>query len=703
MRDFWIRNATAVAVLWVGATALQVTTGLTDGCFAGSPDAAMVEDLKYLASDALRGRDSIEPEIDLAAEHIANQFAEAGLETGLFGDSPFQAFDIPVGSRPTDPEHNYFSLAATEQSSGSPRWSLGKGFSPLSIGAPNGEVRGDMVWVGYGITAPEHDYDDYADVSVEGKIVVMLRKEPAVGDPDSPFNGAGNSPHAYFETKISLAVDNGAIGVLLVNDPASIEKGLEAIRKRRTVEKKRLALIERSLDELPAEAVNSRRSLREKRDRAKQMLAEFEEELTVARRGVLAVTTAGLQPRGGRQVEIDPATGQKRRRDPIPVASIARDVADDWLKNYAVVAGRADRQTVLRGGLESVEAAITRDLEPYSADLAGVRGHLEVSMTPAQASTKNVLAEIPGQGTLAEETLVIGAHYDHVGMGGYGSLAPGTVAVHNGADDNASGTATLLHVARKLKPQLAKVASHRRILFIAFSGEERGLLGSRYYVDHPRYPLENTVAMINMDMVGRLRDNELTVYGTGSAEGLDRLLDEVNATAKFDLFRVASGYGPSDHTSFYQKGVPVLFFFTGLHEDYHRPSDDFAELNLDGMTRITDMVCQVSKRLATMASRPVYAATSKRTSIRRQLTVTLGVSLSQRDGYVILSNVVQGSPADEAGLQIGDRLVTIGKRDVTRTEQVIEQLRRRSPGDKMPVTVRRGGETVKHTVRLRAR
>jgi len=716
MENGRFRKAMSATAIWAGLVLGRSIVWTSGICTAASPPDAMVADLQFLASDELRGRDSTKPEIDIAADHIAKQFKEAGLKTELFDGSPFQTFDIPVGSRPTDPQDNFFELVgpalqaeeqsaqAGQQADQSPsRWMLDQGFSPLSVGVPKGEVEADLVWVGYGITAPEHDYDDYEGISVKGKIVVMLRKEPAVGDPKSPFNGAGNSRHAYFETKIGLAIDNGALGVLLVNDPVSIEKELEGIRKRRRIEENRVDLIEQSLRGLPAQAVNSRRSLEQKRDQANQMLQKIDEELATARQGVLDVATAGLQPKGGQEVQVDPATGQKSRRDPIPVGSIARDVVDHWLKNYATVAGAPERQAVLRSGLESVEAAIAKDLKPYSGELTDVRGTLKVSMTPAQATTKNVLAEIPGRGALAEETLVIGAHYDHVGMGGYGSLAPGTIAVHNGADDNASGTAVLLQVARQLNSQLATLDAHRRVLFIAFSGEERGLLGSRYYVDHPRYPLDQTVTMINMDMVGRLRDNELTVYGTGSAEMMDALLDEVNTTAKFKLFRIASGYGPSDHTSFYQKRVPVLFFFTGLHEDYHRPSDDFAELNLDGMTRITDMVCQVSKRLVTTADRPVYATTSKRSPIRRQLTVRLGVSLSQRNGHVVLSNVVQDNPADEAGLRIGDRLVTIGEEKITLIQEVMEQLRRRNPGDKLPVTVQRGGNQMTLTVRLEAR
>ncbi len=149
--------------------------------------------------------------------------------------------------------------------------------------------------------------------------------------------------------------------------------------------------------------------------------------------------------------------------------------------------------------------------------LGDATASLVMEFEPLKTETSNVIGVLPGKGELADQTVVIGAHYDHVGMGGYGSLAPGTIAVHNGADDNASGTATVLSSAAQVKTRLDSKESHRRVVFIAFTGEERGLLGSKHYVRNPRFPLESTVAMVNLDMVGRLRDNELTVYGTGSS------------------------------------------------------------------------------------------------------------------------------------------------------------------------------------------
>ena len=301
---------------------------------------------------------------------------------------------------------------------------------------------------------------------------------------------------------------------------------------------------------------------------------------------------------------------------------------------------------------------------------------------------------------MAGESVVVGAHYDHVGMGGYGSLAPGTVAIHNGADDNGSGTAALLATAEDMKDRLSDVQSYRRVVFIAFTGEERGLVGSKQYVRAPRFPLESTVAMINMDMVGRLHDNELTVYGTGSAPMMNQILEQVNERQQFNLFKVATGYGPSDHQSFYEAGIPVIFFFTGLHNDYHRPTDDFHKINFGGLTRITDTVSDVTLQLATRKDRPRYTKTEGLAKIRRQLTAYLGVKLVDRNGRVVLAGMTDGGPAERGGLRIGDTIVKLADQRISKPSDVLEQVREHSPRDKVKLRVIRQGNRVDLTVEL---
>jgi C-terminal processing protease CtpA/Prc len=222
-------------------------------------------------------------------------------------------------------------------------------------------------------------------------------------------------------------------------------------------------------------------------------------------------------------------------------------------------------------------------------------------------------------------------------------------------------------------------------------------------VEHPLFPNESTVSMINLDMVGRLRDNELTLYGTGSADGLVDIIDRANARYQFDLFKVETGYGPSDHQSFYKAGVPVIFFFTGLHNDYHRPTDDADKINYASTARITQMVGDVALQLAVRGERPKYAETENRVSIRRQLTAFIGVTLSDQGDHVLLSSISAGGPAAVAGLRGGDRLVTIGKKQIVNSADVLNELRGRSPGQTLKIRVLRSEHPLDVTVTLAAR
>ena len=660
----------------------------------GSLRADLTADLRFLTSEELQGRSSVDPTIHLAAQHIADRFQQIGLDTNLFDGGPMQSVDIPVGPQIGDVLKNQMIVAGE---SGHESLELSNDFTPMAIGAASGQTDAEMVWVGYGVRADEHRYDDYSGVDVEGKIVVMLRKEPGPGNPESPFKGAENTRHAFFQTKVSTAIDAGAVGIVLVNDSASAERLVGQVEGRRDVELQRGETIRKQLARLPDEAMNIRKKLTAQLDRVQDSYQSFQAELETARDGLMSLSEAGDQPQGGQTPSIDPVTGEKTRRPPVPVISVSRSVADQWIR-LATAAGGDEPRT-----LDEITQRIDTTFEPHSFAIPGIKAKIQVDLTAAIVTSPNVIGVLEGEGALSNETIVIGAHYDHVGTGGYGSLAPGTVAVHNGADDNASGTAVMLRVAECLTRSLPSIANRRRVVFIAFTGEERGLLGSKHYVSQPRFPITQTVAMVNMDMVGRLLDNELTVYGTESAEVMDAILDEANAKAGFKLDRIGSGYGPSDHASFYAAGVPVLFFFTGLHSDYHRPSDDFERLNLDGMGRITDMVCQVSERLATMPERPEYSETETNVQIRRQLTVFMGVKLSQQPAEVVFSSILADGPAEAAGLLAGDRMVSVAGKPVTQMDAFFEQLRRRSPGDKLPLEVRRGGEMLKLEVRLRAR
>ena len=640
------------------------------------------QDLGYLADDALRGRDSVEDSIHQAADYLVERFREIGLRTDVVDGGPLQDVRVPVGARIDDEGENRLTIiwpatppetatppeAGTTDAAGDASdefvATLGQDYVPLAVGAPEGTFGGEAVFAGYGITSEEHGYDDYLGLDVRGKAVMVLRKEPGFGDPDSPFGGTDTTRHAYFATKLENATRRGAAAVVFVNDPASRDRAVAAVADRIAAERRRREATIAQREALPEGASRTRESLAERLRGIESSLAGLENERLAASRGLMGISEAGERPAGERR---------------IPVISLARDTADEVLRRSA---GRS---------LDEIQAEIDATYRPSSFELKGVRVDLGVALRAGDVVSHNVLAVLEGRGELAEETVVIGAHYDHVGMGGYGSLAPGTIAVHNGADDNASGTAMLLAIASRLREALREVDRHRRVLFVAFTAEERGLLGSKRYVRAPRYPLESTVAMLNMDMVGRLRDNELSVYGVGTATGLEALVDRVNETLAFDLHKVATGYGPSDHQSFYEAGVPVLHFFTGLHADYHRPSDKIEKINFGGMFRITDMISQVATDLVTRSDRLVYTETDRRFRMRRQMTAYLGVLLTDGPPGVTIGETVADGPAAAAGLLAGDRLVKLGDRTIRQASDVTEWLRDRTPGDTARVIVERGG------------
>ena len=634
-------------------------------------------DIGYLASEELRGRSVTDDTIELAAQHIAKRMRSIGLDTTAISGSPFQELSITIGARPGSTENNRVAIKDRDRRKAAPiAAKLGGGMNPLAIGSRSGQVSGPLVFVGYGITSDKPKYDDYEGVNASGATVIVLRKEPGVSDVDSPFAGTRNTRHAFFATKIDNAIKHGANAVILVNDPGSVRQGVQNQRSKIKQELDRKAKINKQIAELPSGAVNSRKTLEARSMRIDAMVESLEGELAQAERGILGISEAGERADD---------------KDSIPVISLGRDLVDQLL-----LQSRGE-------SLAEIEKQIDQTYLPHSFVLTGKEVNLRVELRPALVKTNNVIGVLDGRGPLGEETVVVGAHYDHVGMGGYGSLAPGTIAVHNGADDNASGTAAMLATATQMGQRLKEVGSHRRIVFIAFTGEERGLLGSKHYVRNPRFALESTVAMVNMDMVGRLRDNELTVYGTGSGDVFDEMIETANLRGKFDLFKVPTGYGPSDHQSFYEAGIPVLFFFTGLHNDYHRPSDDSDKIEFGSLIRITDTVSEVTFELATRKQRPTYVETEKRVQIRRQMTAFLGVMLSNRGDHVVVSGLSPGGPAERGGLRTGDRLEKLAKKRVRSASDVLEFMRKRSPGENLQVQVTRGGETIDVTVRLEPR
>ena len=311
---------------------------------------------------------------------------------------------------------------------------------------------------------------------------------------------------------------------------------------------------------------------------------------------------------------------------------------------------------------------------------------------------RNVIGLLPGHDpVLRNEAIIVGAHYDHLGLGGFGSLDPDSNGqVHNGADDNASGAAMLIEIAQRL----AASRPARTVVFIAFSGEELGLLGSAYYVKQPVYPLATTLAMINLDMVGRLRQKRLIVYGSRSAKEFPKLLDSLNWYAGFDLKAQGDGYGPSDQSSFYAAGRPVLHFFTDLHEDYHRTTDDWQKINVEGLDQVASFVTGVVTALGNRPGplTPVTAAPRVPTSGVSSgpgYGAYLGTvpDMTDSPGGVRLLGVRAGSPAEQAGLRGDDIITRIGDMNVPDLQAMTDALRSHQPGDTVDIIVRRGSAT----------
>jgi len=377
----------------------------------------------------------------------------------------------------------------------------------------------------------------------------------------------------------------------------------------------------------------------------------------------------------------------------MPVLQVSRSVVADLIE-------RATNSPI-----ETLESEIDRTLEPKSQVLDGWRLRGEVTIRRQQTDADNIVGCIPGVGFGAETSgasgvVVLGAHYDHLGFGDSSSLSPGIRAIHHGADDNASGTAALLEVARQLQ---AEGPFPRTILFIAFAGEERGLLGSGYYTANPLLPLEQTTAMVNLDMVGRLVDDKLIIHGTGTGSNFDRLVDQFVSKAGFSVAKEPGGYGPSDHSSFYARKIPVLHVFTGSHTDYHRPTDTADKVNYAGMARISDLIANLVREFATASEPPEYIEVAGKPFMGgggdRPYFGSIPDFAKPGGGYAI-TGVSKTSPAAKGGLEGGDVIVRLGESAITGLEDFDSALRKHKAGETVEVVVLRKGKEVTLAVTL---
>jgi hypothetical protein len=593
----------AVFIPW-GQGTLPVAWG-EDGGGSASLE-RITADLRYLTSDELEGRGPETAGLQKAAEHIRDEFARAGLQSGVEDGSFFQPFEVPLGHQVV-PEKTSLTL----QGPSGETWQLelDEQYRPLFTG-PIESVRAPVVFVGYGISAPDLEYDDYRDLDVEGKVVLMIRREPQQGVATGPFEGEKPTSHSYFNTKLERAAQRKAAAILFVNDPYTVANGGE--------------------DTL--------------------------------------VRGQGL---GLRQIKL-------------PFAQLTLATADRILG----AAPLADFDGQPLSSVSAIESRIDADLRPRTGVLEGWTAELTFEFERQSVQTVNVVGVLEGEGPWAQETLVIGAHYDHLGYGGVGSRRPDVTAIHYGADDNASGTAAVIELARRFAA--AEEKPPRRLVFIAFSGEERGLIGSRHYVQNPLYPLSDTIAMLNFDMIGNLRNLELQVQGVGSGEGLEAVAAAAAEGSPLAIQTRRGVMGASDHFSFYQNQIPVTFFFTGLTEIYHTPDDTFASLNVPGIELVVDYAAAYASHLAQLPDRPKYAEISAASRGRPQMAYLGVIPDYGADNGMLVQSVKMGSPADEGGLQAGDRIVRMGEVTVADIDGLAEGLRKYQPGETVEVAVKRG-------------
>jgi membrane-associated protease RseP (regulator of RpoE activity) len=566
---------------------------------------ALLEQVRILASPAMAGRGVGTPGIEKAADHIAREFQRTGLKPG--GTHGYrQTFEVITGVR-VGPETR-MRVIPEEPDPGKSEALAETLFTPFGF-SEDGAVEGEVVFAGYGITAPELNYDDYAGISVTDKIVLVMTHEPREKDETSPFRHPDAFRYTEVRYKAINAREHGARAIIVVEDPLGH--------------------------------------------------ADQREEL-FGIRGVAGGNRAG-----------------------IIAVNAKRSVVERLLKRTGKT-------------LAQFQQAIDKTPTPQSFVIPGSRVAIQVKLIEERGTAANIIGILPGRDPVLRETaVVVGAHYDHLGLGGEYSLAPSQYGeIHPGADDNASGTAALILLARAFAKS---GGAERTLIFAAFSAEEMGIVGSSHYTKRPRIPLEQTVAMINLDMVGRLKDQTLYVFGVKTGKEFADLLQEVNRDRHLILKLGGGAYGPSDHTSFYARKIPALLFFTGPHGDYHRPSDTVDKINASGLAEVTRFVYRVVEHLANRTAPVTYVRVEEPPGGGPgggygAYFGSIPDFASQDEGGVRLIGVRAGSPAEKAGLREGDVIVQLGGVHIKNLHDLVYALRSKRAGDQVEVVFVRSGQ-----------
>jgi len=598
----------AIRAISLGLLTLLLAAGALAQTLGAADPVRYLDDIKSLTAPPMEGRGAGTKGISRAASLLEKRYQHLGLQPAGT-NSFFQPFSVITGAKLKS--HNRISVDDASQKS---ELKLNQEFVPFSFSSP-GTASAPLVFAGFGATAEEFGYDDYAGIDVKDKIVVLLRYEPAGFAAKS--GNAGLTRHAALITKAINARNHGAKAIILANGK----------------------------------------------------LGDGEEDLLTRFGSVSGPGNTGIM-----------------------LVQVKNQILNDWFK----AAGKS---------LADVQLQIDHSTKPQSFVFPEqLHVSINVDIETTRATVNNVLAYLPGK---TDEYVIIGAHYDHLGYGNADSLAPSQIGqIHPGADDNASGTAGVLELARLLAPMKGQLL--RGILFASFAGEELGLLGSAHWVQNPTLPIEKAVAMLNMDMIGRIKDGKVFIGGVGTGSTLKSLLEQAQSGSNFKIEYSPGGYSASDHTSFVTKRIPVLFFFSGLHSDYHKPSDTWDKIDSQSAARLVDVVGKTGLELATASDRPTFVTVVE----DKPLAGSGGgygpyfgsiPDFGQVENGVKFSDVRPGSPAAKAGFKGGDILVQFGDKPIKNLYDFTDALRRSKVGDVVDVTVMRDGQPVKASVKLEQR
>ena len=561
----------------------------------------LMKHIRFLADDSLEGRASGSDGNVRAAEYLAKEFARIGLKHAGTNGSYLQPFKIGLNAKLG--KNNRLVVRSKKGTS----LKLGQDFLPFDQ-LDKGSGKGKVVFVGYGITAKEEKFDDYAGIDASNKVVLLMRKIPRENKEDAVFTASDGRPnqHAFFVTKLQNAQKHGASAVLIV----------DASAKREEVSK---------------------------------------------------MSKGSPRPLGGAKTKI-------------PFSFVSYEIASNWIAS----AGHS---------LPGLVREIDRTHQPKSFDL-DLSVELEVEVTRETATVNNLIGLLSGSDPkLKNEFVVVGGHMDHIGFGINPTDWGKTERIHNGADDNASGTAAVLEMAEAFSS--LKKHPKRNLLFMAFNAEERGLLGSRHYVENPTVPLTNIVAMINLDMVGRGASG-VDIGGVGTSPGFKPMIDALATNYDLRVTTNPGGKAPSDNTSFYNKDIPVLFYFTGRHDDYHKPSDDWQRIDKAQIESITRLAYLSVDRIANADKRPEFRKSDGNPTRRGRARILLGVVIDvghQGEGVKVQS-VMPNFPAARAKIKPGDILLKLGDAKTDELSEIGKALQKVKRGQSLKGTVKRGEETL---------